>query len=220
MIGAEIVIAARNRTLRRGVRAALLGCSCGIGGSAFISRRLLRPLGRGRPITDRYAIIHAEHDDDSIRLLRRQLIFDGARPVERLVFRIVMYETGRGADVAHHAGIRLLLGVDLVESVAEPVGHGIAHHYDGRGWRRFQFARRRRLGIIDRRPIPRAAEEWERKQIPLLRLLVIARIGRPVAPIKNLGNGGLGHHRGARRNHERNDQPSHMPLCHEPLSPE
>ena len=46
-----------------------------------------------------------------------------------LVLRVVADETGGRPDFAHHADIGLI-GVGLVEAVAEPVGHRIADHDD------------------------------------------------------------------------------------------
>ncbi len=49
-------------------------------------------------------------------------VFDRLRPVERLVLRVIVDEAGCRADFALDADIRLI-GVGLIESVAEPIGH-------------------------------------------------------------------------------------------------
>ena len=91
-------------------------------------------------------------------------------------FGVVADEARGGADLAHHAGVRLI-GVGFIEPVAEPIGHQIADHHDGRGRRRLQFARRRRLGIIgNRRPVAaRPPKNGNEKKSRCCGVLVVAR---------------------------------------------
>ncbi len=95
----------------------------------LLARRGLGNLYRQR-VADRDAVVETEHDDDGVRLFGRQLILDRRRPIERFVFRVVADQAGGGANLAHHAGIRLV-GVSLIEAVTEPIGHRIADHDDG-----------------------------------------------------------------------------------------
>ena len=74
----------------------------------------------------------------------------------------------------------------------------------------------------NRRPAPGCAgrrKTEKRRNRAAAAVLIVAGSGRPIAPIIDLGGRGHGHGRSACRNRQRTDEPSPIPLRHEPYRP-
>src|SRR6185437_14446817 len=127
--------------------------------------RLLCRLRRRDTFAERGAVVQAQHDHDRGWLLGRERVLDGLRPLQRLIARLIADEPGILADVAGHADL-LIIGVDFLEPVGEPIGHRVADDDHGAGRRVLELARRRRaVGLRGRRVAAWAAEERERKSV-------------------------------------------------------
>src|SRR5262249_33502845 len=116
---------------------------------------------RGDLFANRLTVVVSDHHDDEFGLLGRDDLARHLRPLE-IAALFVANEAGIGAMLAHDADLRVL-GKSVFEPVGQPIGVGIAHHYDrGRGLG-LLLRRRRRARIVDRR-------------LPFLPLVVIAPI--------------------------------------------
>ena len=93
--------------------------------SVFLSALLVGLLGRR--LADRDAVVEAEHDDDGVRLLGGEDALGGGGPVGRIALGLILDQAGDGLVLADHAHVGLF-GIGILETVGEPVGHGVAEH--------------------------------------------------------------------------------------------
>ena len=105
---------------------------------------------RRHALADRLAVVKPHHHDDEIRLLGRDDLARGLRPIRRLGARLVAQQAGIGAVLAGDAELGRF-AERVFETVGEPVRHGIAEHQNVAGRRFHPAGRRWGAGGIDRR---------------------------------------------------------------------
>ena len=94
--------------------------------SLFLSAVLSSVFSADR-LADRDAVIEPEHDDDGVRLLGGEDALGGGGPVGRIALGLILDQAGDGLVLADHAHVGLL-GIGVLETIGEPVRHGVTEH--------------------------------------------------------------------------------------------
>jgi hypothetical protein len=126
-LGGSIGCASR---FRAGFRLARLGLRLGFGVllvfvALFVGRLAVRFFDHG--LAQRHAVIEPEHHDDGVGLLGGENTPGRGGPIGRIALGLIFDEAGDGLVLADHAHVRPL-GIGILETRGEPVGHRIAEH--------------------------------------------------------------------------------------------